>query len=130
VTDIDYLWQKQVRESIPGTEPVVCEEEEPPGEEPPGKETPGKETPAAAVPPSKGATPAVTDTPAASTASSQVAGPTVPTSVHAGLGEDVAEIASTRTTQGMALVGLGALMLLASGLGMVRQRGGRARIQA
>jgi hypothetical protein len=208
VKDVDYLWQKQTRKFIPGTDPVVCppdepelcppdsdfpqrpadgsegpcneevnppvlcppdsdfpdrpadgsegpcneevnppelcppdsqfpdrpadgsegpcdEEVSPPGEEPPAAAPPVNNPPAKAPTPTKRAPASVA---APTTTSTTVAGPTIPSTVKAGLGEDVAELAATRTSQGLALVGAGALVMLAGGLGMVRRRGVVARI--
>ncbi len=112
----------------PVVEGVPCDEVvSPPGEEPPAAAPPVNNPPAKAPTPTKRATSAVAG-PTTSTPSSTVAGPTIPSTVKAGLGEDVAELAATRTSQGLALVGAGALVMLAGGLGMVRRRGAVARI--
>ena len=54
---------------------------------------------------------------------------TIPSVVHAGIGGPAAaDLAAVRSQQGLSLVGAGALVLLAAGLGSVRRRG--ARVQA
>ena len=111
-----------------GSEGPCNEEVSPPGEEPPAAAPPVNNPPAKAPTPTKRATTATVAGPTTSTPSSTVAGPTIPSTVKAGLGEDVAELAATRTSQGLALVGAGALVMLAGGLGMVRRRGVVARI--
>ena len=110
-----------------GSEGPCNEEVSPPGEEPPAAAPPVNNPPAKSPTPTKRA-PATVAGPTTSTPSSTVAGPTIPSTVKAGLGEDVAELAATRTSQGLALVGAGALVMLAGGLGMVRRRGVVARI--
>jgi hypothetical protein len=111
-----------------GSQGPCNEEVSPPGEEPPAAAPPVNNPPAKAPTPTKRATSATVAGPTTSTPSSTVAGPTIPSTVKAGLGEDVAELAATRTSQGLALVGAGALVMLAGGLGMVRRRGVVARI--
>ncbi len=122
IKDTDYLWQKQVRELVPGSDAVTCEVVEPPVEPPVDEPMDDPvDQPVTGPTDSQVAGPkAPAEEPSGTTQQESVAGPTVPSKVDAGL-----TVGSTDTSaQGLGLAGAGVLLLAAAGVTAARKRTG------